>query len=204
MPNYLKTSFLSATLVSCIGFTKGIATKWGTDTGKEYTANCGVERELWTCPTTPEKTECVKQIKSWRDQDGIEVYQTFDTSGELINTSDKVYTEQIETKYLPSGKSMCIFFWVGDRTCSRYPSLDYDKSFSAAQTHEFDTANGSCWDTYPNCNDKYRKTFECHLKGENCEQAYHKKNPGWIKPNVNNAGCGWQDHVDQSRFKKVR
>jgi len=72
---------------------------------------------------------------------------------------------------------------VGDRACSVFPTLDYDKAVSTAFTNEFDTDGGSCWDNNPNCNSKYRYTFECDIKHKNCDKAYNVKNPDWTDPN---------------------
>jgi len=128
MSNYVKTSFLSAALLSSIGVAAN-PTKWGD--GVEYSAHCGVEKELWVCPTTSER--CSKEVTTWVDTQGNEVYKTFDPSGELTYTSEtKVLKEVTKTTYLDPGNSMCIFYWVMDRTCAVSPSLDYKKSVSPA------------------------------------------------------------------------
>jgi len=129
MSNYVKTCFLSAAFLSSIGLAKN-TTKWG-GSGVEYSAHCGVEKELWVCPTTSER--CVKEVTSWVDKQGNEVYMTFDTSGELTYTSEtKELSEKTITTYLDPGNSMCIYYWVGDRTCAVFPSLDYNKAVSSA------------------------------------------------------------------------
>ena len=93
---------------------------WGKK--KEWTANCGIEKDLFACPTS--SSNCVKTTHKLLDEDGNVVYQSFDEDSstyEELTQGMKNLSSTTEIITLLPGQSMCIYYWVGDRTCSVFP-----------------------------------------------------------------------------------
>ena len=130
----------------------------------EWTRNCGIETEIFECPSSATSQDCVKTVYTMKDTTTNTVYKSFDKDKLLatVENTTRDFEEETETVLLEPGMSTCIQYWVYDRKmCSLDPHVDYLKKISAPMTKYYETNGGSCFDEAPLCNYKYRSTWEC-------------------------------------------